>query len=223
MKASNSLEDIKSSWQELSNDKLKKDVSVGDLQHLIRKKSKGELSKIKRKLLIETIISALLLPVYLVYIHRVNHDLAYLTDAFLTVTIVALSVPSIRLLKIGKLRNQETIVFLRKFVYHFNKTIKSSVTVLVVLFPVFFISSAVMGFIKGYHASENTTAAHKILQFGNIDNSTVVIGLGILGLILLCSGVLFLIKIYYMLMYGKHVKNLKHFLAELEENENENK
>ena len=72
MKASNRLEEIKSSWQGLSKDNLKKDVSAGDVRKMIRKKSKGELTKIKRKLLIETILSAGLLPFMLVYIHKMD-------------------------------------------------------------------------------------------------------------------------------------------------------
>jgi hypothetical protein len=122
MKASDRLEQIKNSWQELSIDRLKKDVSAGEVRKMIRKKSKGELTKIKRKLLIETILSAVLLPVMLVYIHRMDSVFAYITDVFLIIYFGALAFPTMRILRIGRLKNQETIIFLRKFVYHFQKS-----------------------------------------------------------------------------------------------------
>lgn len=221
MKASRSLEDIKNSWQDLSNDRLKKDVSAGDMQRIVRQKSRGELNKIKRKLLFETILSILLLPVYLVYIHKVNMALAYLTDIFLVVAVAALSIPSIRLLRIGKFRNQETLVFLRKFVFHFNKTIKGSVIILSVIFPLFFLSAAVLGYSQSYQT--RTASEHfEIINLGNLDQSTITIGITILGLLVLSSVVLLFIKLYYTVVYGKHVNNLKSFLNELEASDNEN-
>ncbi len=216
MKASKRLEEIKSSWQELSKDKLKKDVSVGKVKKMIRKKSRGELTKIKRKLLVETILSAVLLPFMLVYVHRMDITFAYFTDAFLIIYFGALAFPTMRILRIGRLKNQETIVFLRKFVYHFRKAVRTGAIILVVLFPIYFIASFVMGFLKGRNAPFDLSS------ITSLDSSTLLIGAAVIVLLLLIIGFLFLIKLYYMLMYGKHVRNLKNFLTELERHEAEN-
>lgn len=220
MKASKRLEEIKNSWQELSKDRLKKDITAGEVRKMIRQKSKGELTKIKRKLLIETVLSAVLLPFMLVYIHRLDSVFAYMTDAFLVIYFGALAFPTMRILRIGRLKNQETIIFLRKFVYHFRKAIKTGAIILVVLFPVYFIASFVMGFVKGYESAGNS-APFDLNAITGLDGSTILIGAAIIVLVLLVIGFLFLIKLYYMLMYGKHVKNLKSFLAELEKHEAE--
>jgi len=220
MKASNRLEDIKSSWQGLSKDNLKKDVSAGDVRKLIRKKSKGELTKIKRKLLIETILSAVLLPFMLVYIHRMDSVFAYMTDAFLIFYFGALAFPTMRILRIGRLKNQETIVFLRKFVFHFRKAVRTGAIILIILFPICFIASVIMGFVKGFESGGNGTP-FDFSTISNLDGSTLIIGAAVVVLVLMVIGFLFLIKLYYMLMYGKHVRNLKSFLAELEKHEAE--
>jgi len=220
MKASNRLEDIKTSWQELSKDKLKKDVSAGDVRKMIRKKSKGELTKIKRKLLIESVLSVILLPFMLIYIHRMDSVFAYMTDAFLIIYFAALIFPTMRIMRIGKLKNQETIVFLRKFVFHFRKAVRTGAIILIVLFPIYFLASFVMGFIKGYE-SAGSGATFDFSTLSNLDGSTIIIGIAIIALLILITGFLFLIKLYYMLMYGKHVRNLKSFLADLERHEAE--
>lgn len=220
MKASNQLEDIKNSWQELSKDRLKKDVSAKDVRKMIRQKSRGELTKIKRKLLIETILSAILLPFMLIYIHRMDSVFAYMTDAFLIIYFGALAFPTMRILRIGRLKNQETLIFLRKFVFHFRKAIKTGAIILVVVFPIYFIASFVMGFVKGYESAGNGTP-FDFNTISNLDGSTIIIGAAIIVLLLLVIGFLFLIKLYYMLMYGKHVRNFKSFLLELEKHEAE--
>ncbi len=219
MKASDRLEQIKNSWQELSIDRLKKDVSAGEVRKMIRKKSKGELTKIKRKLLIETILSAVLLPVILVYIHRMDSFFAYITDAFLIIYSGALAFPTMRILRIGRLKNQETIIFLRKFVYHFRKAIRTGAIILVVLFPIYFIAAFIIGFSKGYEYAGNSHFNFNTIT--SLDGSAILIGAAIVVLVLMVIGFLFLIKLYYMLMYGKHIRNLKNFLADLERHEAE--
>ena len=187
---------------------------------MIRKKSKSELTKIKRKLLVETILSTVLLPFMLVYVHRLDSTFAYMTDAFLVIYFGALAFPTMRILRIGQLKNQETIVFLRKFVYYFRKAIKTGAVILVVLFPVYFIASFVMGFLKGYQSGGNGIP-FDISAITSIDSSTIIVGAAIVVLLLLIIGFLFLIKLYYVLMYGRHVRNLKSFLTELEKHEAE--
>ena len=109
---------------------------------------------------------------------------------------------------------------MRKFVFHFKKAVRTGAIILVVLFPIYFVASFAMGFMKGYESGGNGSP-FDFSTLSNLDGSTIIIGVAIVALLLMVVGFLFLLKLYYMLMYGKHVRNLKSFLGELERHEAE--
>ena len=215
MKQLDSLDQLKESWKLLSADTLKKELSVHEIEKIIRQKSKSELDKIKRKLFIETIISFSFLPFIIIYMHKIITSSIWILDIYLVIIFLAFGIPALRLFKTGKFKNQETKVFLAKFIFRFEQSIKTTLILSAILIPLGGIIGGVMGFLAGLRGDPKPVSDYGIFLRHHFNSPSELLIVSIIVLVLVILSTLFFIKVYYVLMYSKHIKNMKNFLQEL--------
>ncbi len=218
MKSFNDIDRLKSEWNKLSNSNLKNFRTMEEIEKISKQKSKNEIHKIKRKFIIESVISIIILIAAFVYVHKWDtHHEALLFDIVIGITIVTLLLLLIPIIKLGKIHNRPIKEYLQDTVSTFKKVYNNFKLAGTIAFPIGFICGVATGILHKT-GEEFYAKAHTILA----SESKLAI-LTISFIVVSISGYFF-VKYYYQLLYKKHIdqlENMLHELNNLEQEDNE--
>jgi len=213
MKAFTNIDELKSAWAKQSGASLKQKLSATEIEAITRQKSKSELEIIKRKFIIESLISVPFLILILVGVNIWGNSFeALVFNTLMASALIILSIPALNFLRVGKLKSQATSVFLNKAVPTIKQVIRAIQIISTVLFPISFVCGFIIGIVR---ASGKTELA----DICDILCSYIAMGVGLFFLILSSFGGYYFVKYYYKLIYKKNVDNLEQLMLELNETE----
>lgn len=192
------LDSMKSAWQSLSSAGLKKDIDKDAIEKMMRRKSKSELNKILLTFTLECLLGIPIIIFMMITMHREAPDMnhIWICDFFMVGMLMFLMVPLRQFLKVGKFREQSTVIYLEKLTSVFDKIIKTILNIskvfLVIAFPVGLLSA-------GLDICED-------LKF---------LVIAMLVYVPFYIGIIFLSKCYYQFFYCRRINRMKEYLREL--------
>lgn len=181
-----------------------------NVEKLAKRKSDNILHKIKRKLIIELIVSTILIVALGVGVFHFSEKVFF---SYVVIVLLAF-VLSIRLFwklfrDINLVKEKSVVVSLEKTIDIINYYIRQSKILVYVLTPVGFI----VGFLSGAIAEGIDYTLHNLLVLGGV---LLVVGVPSVILIIWLVN-----KKYYKVMYEKHVHELEEILENLKSDRNE--
>ncbi len=211
MKSFNEIDYIRSEWSKLSNSNLKNYRSKEEIESIAKQKSKNEIHKIKRKFIIESLVSIVLIMVAFVYIHKSQlYKEAIVFYSLVGVAIVFTLVLISPLLKVGKIDSQPIIWFLDHSIQLFKKVYRN--------LTLFGVIAAPIGFLAGVIGGIMHDAKDQAL--GEVLSTSKLIFISICFILFSIAGY-YMVQYYYKLIYKKHIDNLENMLSELKQLEME--
>lgn len=203
------LDDIKSILQK---DTPPETLSVTSLKKMKKWKSLHPAEKIKRKVLVEFIIGAIISILYITFLIKNRFEIAQFSFWFIIIVIAILLVYSIAsyfrlrtLLKYG----DDTRSFLKKF----NKTIKRYIRNFCLLTVIIIVPLSIAGFIEGYAAGAKI---HQTEVFGAFLDHPVIFIILFLLIALFGSAGYLISFLIYRLIYDKQIKQIDELIREIE-------
>jgi len=199
------LNNLKKAWKEFSNVNAQKQYSSEELNKIVRKRSKNELLKIKRKLFFESGLGIFLSIILVIMVGLINPSDTFYAFLFI-LTILAVSfIPYIKVFRLGLTQKSNLKSHLSQFISSFENLIAQYIRLSTVLIPV----AGLGGFLLGLHATLTTEEWFAFFTLINISIIVIVlIAISLLGQVLL--------RRYFKWIYGKNIQRLSGCLAELE-------
>lgn len=192
------LENMKNAWQSLSNADLKKDIDKDAIEKMMRSKSKSELNKLILTFVIELLVSIPIIIVGMAWIRHLGStsDYVWVFDVFMVGAVVFLLIPMRRFLKLGKFREQSTVVYLEKLTSIFDQVIKTVLNFSRVFIAVSFPIGMLLGGL-------------------DVHEEWMIFIISMLICMPFYFGLMFLLKWYYRFFYGRRIARMKEYLREL--------
>ncbi|MBI9069421.1 MAG: hypothetical protein JEZ09_19135 [Salinivirgaceae bacterium] len=204
------LDNLKNAWKTISESVPEKEYSAEELKKMVKKRSNNELSKIRRKLIIEWTL-ALALSVYLVlFIHFINPADTKYALIFVLVILGISFFPYMNIIHLKLSNHPDLRTYLAEFISRFDKLVKQYVRMATVLIPV----AGLGGFLLGYHSGAGEAEWSSFFQWLNVLLVAVFV-------LLISLGGFWMIRRYFKWIYGKNIQRLRACLADLEEAEKE--
>lgn len=195
------IKKLKEAWKGLDKMVEKKQCEVEQLRKIVQKKSHNELQKIKRKLLIDIVLSTILFVFLLFVVKKIvpTHLFWYLFLFVVSVIIIG-AIPYLRICKLNLNFEVNLKQHLTLFLQNFEKLYKG---IYFLLIPFVVVGSYVLShFIWG--SSDKALSASRLVV-----GIVVVVGLSFLSF--------FVEKCYFNWLYSNNLNQLKKLLKDLEE------
>lgn len=200
------LNSLKNAWSEIANSNDFKEYTSEELARIVRKRSKNELTKIKRKLFFESGFG-LTLAIILVFVVKILNPSDTLYAILFLLSLIGVSfVPYYKVLKLNQTQNPSLKKQLSQTITNFDKLIKQYIRLSTILLPL----ASLGGFLLG---TRTTISQEQWLSFFNATRLLIIAA----ALILLALLGQWLLKKYFHILYGQNISRLKNCLKELDE------
>ncbi len=199
------LDKFKDVWQALSQSNLNKNYSREELNKIVRRQSRNEIAKIRRKFMLEGSLSLFLAGIFVAFVGYFDTSILIYAIGLIVILLVVGLLPNIKMLRRKTVPQQNLKQYLEDYIQSFEKLISRYVQMIVYLIPLAACGAYIIGFYLGLtHSSEFRKPGFYDYTFG----IAIVAGLTALGYALL--------KRYYHWIYGKNMARLKQCLTDLE-------
>ena len=202
----NELDNLKDAWKTISEAESKKEYSVDDLKKIVKKRSNTELSKIRRKFILEWTVAIILSVFMVLFVHVINPSDTKYALLFIFVILLISFFPYINVLKLKFSNNTNLKEYLKEFIFRFDNLIKIYIRMSTILGPI----AGLGGFLLGLHS---TLTAEQWNDFFSIWNLVLVVLFVIIISIVACK----VQRWYYKWIYGKNLQRLRDCLNDLDE------
>lgn len=204
------LDNLKNAWKTISEATPERKYTAEELKKIVKKQSNNELSKIRRKLIIEWTL-ALALSVYLVlFIHFINPADTKYVLVFVLVILAISFFPYINIIQLKLSNHPDLRTYLAEFISRFDKLVKQYMRMATILIPV----AGLGGFLLGFHSGVGEAEWSSYLKLFNVILVAVFV-------LLISLGGFWIIRRYFKWIYGKNIQRLRACLEDLEAVENE--
>lgn len=198
------LDKLKGAWQVASESS--DTYSLEAIRKMVKKRSKNELSKIQRKLIIESITSILLSFCFIFYVHYIDSTKTFISGLYILLVMGVSLIPYFKILRFSYGQNRDLKSHLSLFISQFDRLVSQYIKMYVFLIPIAIFGAYMLGFVIGVDSGMSE------YEFRLMD---VLIGLLIIvGITLMGYAVL---RKYFNWIYGKNLERLRDCLSELEE------
>lgn len=202
---SNNMDNLKNAWKTITESGYRKEYSSGELMKIVRKKSNNELTKIRRKLIIEWALSIILSLFIVVFIKIVNNGDTIYALTFVGLILIASFFPYLNIMRIKSDSQSDLKSYLKEFIGGFERLIDQYLKIATILMPI----TVAGGTLLGVHSS---LSADEWSHF--FETEIIIILVFLVGF--LSFGAYWFLKKYFGWNYGKNLKRLKDCLADLE-------
>lgn len=195
------IKKLKEAWKSLDKIAEKKQCEVDRLRKIVQKKTHNELQKIKRKLLIDIILSTMLFVSFLFFVKKIvpTHLFWYLFLFVVSVIIIG-AIPYLRIRKLNLNFTVNLKQHLTLFLENFEKLYKG---IYFLLIPFVVVGSYVLSYFA-WGSNDNVLSVSKLLV-----GVIVVVGLSLLSF--------YIEKYYFNWLYKSNLNRLRKLLKDLEE------
>jgi hypothetical protein len=202
------LDSFKNAWKSMAEIRTKEEFSAEEIKKLVTGRSNNELSKIRRKIIVEWAMAIMLSLFLVLFVYFVNpKDAPY--ALLLVLIILSISfVPYIKVIRLKYSSHADLKTYLSLFLYRFEKLIKQYIQMAAILVPI----AGVGGFLLGLHSVANIEGQAEILGVMDLLIAILVV------MVVSISG-FWLQKRYFTWIYGKNIQRLRNCLKDLEEAE----
>jgi len=202
------LDNFKNAWKSMAELRTKDEYSAVEIKKLVTGRSNNELSKIRRKIIVEWAMAILLSLFLVLFIYFINpKDAPY--ALLLVLIILSISfVPYIKVIRLKYSSHADLKTYLSLFIYRFEKLIKQYIQMAAILVPI----AGVGGFLLGLHSVASIEGQEEIFSFKNLLIAVLLV------VVVSFSG-FWLQKRYFTWIYGKNIQRLRNCLNDLEEAE----
>jgi cation transport ATPase len=200
------MDNFKDAWKTLSKSNFGNNYSVEELNKIVRQKSKSEISRIKRKIIIEWSLSLVLSILFVGFVHYSAPTKTIYALIFIALIFTVSLIPYINLIKKGDISQNDLKRYLEDFVFRFEKLVSQYIRMIVYLIPLVVCGAYFLGFYIG-----NTFNGTSFF----INTKHAIISVAVIAAFIALG--CFLLKRYFKWIYGKNIYRIKECLNELED------
>ena len=200
------FEDIKDAWKTISEVESKKEYSTEDLKKIVKKRSNNELSKIRRKLILEWSVAIALSVLLVLFVRFINPADTKYALLFISVILIISFFPYINIIRLKFSNNTNLKDHLSEFISRFDKLIKQYIRMSAILVPI----AGIGGFLLGLHSTAGQDEWNEFFTLWNLVGMT-------LFLLFISAVGCWVQRRYFKWIYGKNLQRLRDCLVDLEE------
>lgn len=202
------LEKLKNTWHAVVDSDTSKSFSSDELKRIVNRRSNNEISKIRRKIIFECVISILFSVGLIVFVQIIDSSKTIWVSLYISL-IVALSLfPYLKVVRFSVNGGSDLKQHLSSYIKAFDNLVYQSVKIYTFLIPIGMLSAYLLGFSIGVHLE------NKVYEFRTLD---LIIGLTVVGSVTFIGYLI--LKRYFKWIYGKNISRLKDCLADLNRGE----
>lgn len=201
----NDLDNLKDAWKSISHPGGVSAYSADELGRMVRKRSNNELSKIRRKIILEWSVAFLLSLFLVLFVRIINPADTKFALLFIGLILGVSFIPYLKVIRLKFANHPDLKSYLTLFIDRFERLIKQYIRMAAFLIPI----AGLGGFLLGFHS-----AAQQEWQ-------EIFHGYNLILLLLFVAFISFcgywLQKRYFHWIYGKNIQRLRQCLADLNE------
>jgi hypothetical protein len=201
----NDLDNLKDAWKTISQPGAMSAYSADELRRMVRKRSNNELSKIRRKIIMEWSVAFLLSLFLVLFVRVINPADTKFALLFIGVILAVSFIPYVKVIRLKLANHPDLKSYLTLFIDRFERLIKQYIRMAAFLIPI----AGLGGFLLGFHSA----AREDWPVF--FQNFNLVLLLLFVAIISFCG--YWLQKRYFRWIYGKNIQRLRQCLDDLNE------
>ncbi len=201
----NDLDNLKDAWKTISQSGAMSAYSTNELRLMVRKRSNNELSKIRRKIIMEWSVAFLLSLFLVLFVRVINPADTKYALLFIGVILAVSFIPYVKVIRLKLANHPDLKSYLTLFIDRFERLIKQYIRMAAFLIPI----AGLGGFLLGFQSA----AREDWPVF--FQNFNIVLLLLFVAFISFCG--YWLQKRYFRWIYGKNIQRLRQCLDDLNE------
>jgi hypothetical protein len=201
----NDLDNLKDAWKSISEPGAVSAYSADELRRMVRKRSNNELSKIRRKIILEWSVAFLLSLFLVLFVRVINPADTKFALLFIGLILAVSFIPYVKVIRLKLANHPDLKSYLTLFIARFERLIKQYIRMAAFLIPI----AGLGGFLLGFHSA----AQEEWPVF--FQKLNLILLLLFVALISFCG--YWLQKRYFRWIYGKNIQRLRHCLDDLNE------
>ncbi|MGD9992005.1 MAG: hypothetical protein AB7S69_01790 [Salinivirgaceae bacterium] len=201
----NDLDNLKDAWKSISEPGAVSAYSADELRRMVRKRSNNELSKIRRKIILEWSVAFLLSLFLVLFVRVINPADTKFALLFIGLILAVSFIPYVKVIRLKLANHPDLKSYLTIFIDRFDRLIKQYIRMAAFLIPI----AGLGGFLLGFHSA----AQEEWPVF--FENLNLILLLLFVALISFCG--YWLQKRYFRWIYGKNIQRLRQCLDDLNE------
>ena len=199
------IDNLKDAWKTISDIGSQKEYSADELKRIVKKQSKNELIKIRRKIIFEWAIAFILSVFLVIFISSTKPSDTIYALIFIAIIFGISFIPYVNVIKLNFTPDTNLKNYLKEFVYRFDTLVKNYIRMSVFLYP----TAGLGGFLLGLHSKLSKEEWNSFFTTESIIWIVVIlISISLLG----C----WIQKKYFNWLYGKNIDRLRDCLLNLE-------
>ncbi|MGE4288845.1 MAG: hypothetical protein AB7E36_09160 [Salinivirgaceae bacterium] len=203
----NDLDNLKDAWKTISKPGAMSAYSADELRRMVRKRSNNELSKIRRKIIMEWSVAFLLSLFLVLFVRVINPADTKFALLFIGVILGVSFIPYLKVIRLKLANHPDLKSYLTLFIERFERLIKQYIRMAAFLIPV----AGLGGFLLGFHSAARQEWQEIIQGYNGL---WLILFVGLIS----CCGY-WIQKRYFRWIYGKNMQRLRQCLDDLNEME----